>query len=265
LGLLGIAAAAYGFFGMESRLNARDTAGLITDPDARATAYSWQGCRTIETLRDQPALAGLPVRSLRRLVLLQTPADATEAEAAARLGERWTHPSEVYDALGGPVGPRLLLGPGAEVAWTNGLTTVSSEAFVLCETGTGFRVWGMTPNALLYAALTDVARRQFPRARQHLKRAADLNDENILFVSDDGQLVAPLADAVANLPDFLDWTVGLLDQGVSRLEVGGLQDLFIQLLSRATGRRPADLTAGSHLVGPPREPAPRGAPKGSGP
>ena len=48
--------------------------------------------------------------------------------------------------------------------------------------------------------------------------------------------------------EFVDWTVGLLNQGASPHEVGGLQDMFFNLLSSCTGRSVSDLTTGSHLI-----------------
>jgi hypothetical protein len=252
IGLLAFAAVTAGFFGMEARLGRRDTQGMLNDPLARATALSWEGCRAIGNLRDRPLAAAGPA-GLTHLVLLQPPETADALETSVRLGERWARPTPMFTALGGARGPSLLLGPGVRAAWANGLTTASRQAVVLCEGDTGFHMWGRTDNALLYAALTDVARGQFARARAHLRRAAELSGEQIMFIYDEGQMVVPLRAVVARRQAFVDWTLGLLDAGVSRLEVGGLQDMFFNLLSRATGRSVADLAAGSHLVGPPRQ------------
>ena len=260
LGFMTLAAIGWGFFGMETRLGNRNELGLVADPVARATALSWHGCRTMENLgRQSDTSAG---GSLTHLTLLQPLVDGFATSLADRLGERWTQPSDLHEALGGTVGPRLVLGPDVRIEWVNGLTTASSQAIVLCESATGFRMWGTTANAVLYAALTDVGLGHFERAHGHLLRAAALGDERIAFIYDAGQMVIPLRLVVDHRRQFTDWSLGLLDQGIPQLEVGGLQDLFFNLLSSATGRSVEDLTAGSHLVGAPRAPAP---PRGGNP
>ncbi len=55
---------------------------------------------------------------------------------------------------------------------------------------------------------------------------------------------------------FVDWTLGLLEQGAPPLEVSGLQDLFFNLLSSSTGRSLEELTAGSRLLGQATDKAP---------
>ncbi len=257
LGFMSLAAIAWGFFSMEARLSNRNELGLVADPVVRATALSWQGCSTIRTLYNQPATAESQPDEITHLTLLQPLVDPTSLGLAADLGERWTQPSDMYQALGGTRGPRLVLGPQVRVNWANGLTTASSKAMVLCETATGFRMWGRVENALLYAGLTDIGLGHFERARGHLKRAAELSGDQIMFVYDAGQMVIPLEFVVEEKNDFTNWTLDLLDQGVSQLEVGGLQDMFYNLLSSATGRSIEDLTAGSRVIAIPRDPAPQ--------
>lgn len=250
LGFMSLVAVAWGFFGMEARLGQRDELGLTADPDARATALSWQGCRTIRTLQSNPSLTGMSGAGLTHLTLLQPVVGPQETSLAASLGERWTQPSDMYRALDGTTGPRLLLGPKVMVNWANGLTTASSQAIVLCETGTGFRMWGQTANAVLYAALTEVGLGHFDRARAHLIRAAKLGDERIMFIYDDGQMVIPLQMVLQQKEAFIDWALGLLTEGVPPMEVAGLQDMFYNLLSSATGRSVEELKAGSTMLRP---------------
>ncbi len=257
LGFMSLAAIAWGFLSMEARLGNRNELGLVADPVVRATALSWQGCRTIQALRDQPAATESRPDAVTHLTLLQPLVDPTSLSLAADLGERGAQPSDMYQALGGTRGPRLILGPQVQVNWVNGLTTASSRTMVLCETATGFRMWGRIENALLYASLTDVGLGHFERARGHLKRAAELSGEQIMFIYDEGQMVIPLEFVGEKKNAFTDWTLDLLDQGVSQLEVGGLQDMFYNLLSSATGRSIEDLTAGSRVITTPRDPAPQ--------
>ncbi len=257
LGALTLAAMVWGFFGMETRLGNRQELGLVADPVARATALSWQACRTMRDLQRHPALGRETGDKLTQLTLLQPLVDTGTLQTADNLGERWTQPSDMYQALSGTRGPRLVLGPEVSVTWANGLTTASSQAVVLCETATGFRVWGRTVNALFYAALTDIGLGHFERARGHLKRAAELGDEQLMFVYDAGQMVVPLKMVLDRKQSFVDWTLGLLDQGASQLEVGGLQDMFFNLLRNATGLSLEELTAGSQVLTLPHEPAPQ--------
>ena len=241
--VLTIAATIWGFTGMRIRLGNRDELGLIADPVARATSLSWQACRTMSDLKRVQG-----GDHLRYLTIFQQPVSITSAVQAERLGERWVGLTDLYNALHGTTGPELVLGPDVTIVWASGLTTNPPRALVVSETATGLRVWGQTWNALLYAALTDIGLGHFERARRHLVKAAAMNKEMILFIFDEGQMVIPLAMVVENKEEFVDWTVALLNQGGSPHEVGGIQDMFFNLLSSCTGRSVGDLTTGSHLI-----------------
>jgi len=243
MALLVVAAMSWGFFGMQGRLAVRGSGGLPADPVVSATSLSWRICRQ---LPDMPlGSAGLPGGAL---TFLQIPVTQAEADAADQLGERWVAGTRLFEAMGGPIGPRLVLGHDIRVEWVNGLFTNSSEALVLCESGPGFKHWGKTANASLYAALTDVGMGRFDRARKHFARAGGLHEETVAFTWDAGQMIVPLEAVLQNKEAFVDWTLGLLEEGGSPLEVGGIQDMFFNLLSVATGQSVADLTAGSQLL-----------------
>ncbi|MBE0564464.1 MAG: hypothetical protein IH621_00780, partial [Krumholzibacteria bacterium] len=186
------------------------------------------------------------------VVLLQVPVDAEGARRAAELGERFVAASELQRALGGSLGPNLAGQGRLRVTWANGLMAAPRDALVLCEAADGFRLWGRTPNALLYAALTDVGLGHFERARRHLLRAAALGDEHIAFLYDPGQMVVPLQLVLQNKEAFVDWTVSRLGGDLSAQEVGGLQEMFFNLLSMATGRPVQALAEGSRAVAPGR-------------
>lgn len=243
--VLVVATIAWGLVGMRVRLSNRTDLGLVADPVARATSLSWQACRTMVGL--QEASASDP---FRYLTLMQPPIEKEQAALAGRMGEVWVHPSETYNALHGEVGPRLVLGPAVEVTWANGLVTSPPAAMVFCETATGFKVWGRTGNALLYAALTDVGLGHFDRAVRHLARASQLSDESVAFLFDEGQMVIPLQMVVDRKEAFTDWTLGRVHEGSTPLEIGGLQDMFFNLLSICTGRSVEELTAGSRVLNP---------------
>lgn len=254
IGFLALAAMAGGFFGMEARLKGRNELGLLADPVARTTALSWAGCRTIEQLQNHPGLNQSAAGGLTHLVLLQPLVEAKATDLARSLGERWTQPSDMYQALGGTRGPRLIMNSAAQVVWSNGLMTPSSKSVVLCETATGFRLWGKINNALLYAALTDIGLGHFERARNHLLRAGSLNEDQVMFIYDEGQMVVPLPLVLQQKEAFIDWTLGLLDLGVPLIEVAGLQDTFFNLLASSTGQSLDKLTEGSHLLAIPNGP-----------
>jgi len=241
--ILTIAATIWGFTGMRVRLQNRNELGLIADPVARATSLSWQACNTMSNL-----MQARGEEPIRYLTIYQQPVSILSAQQAERFGERWVDPTDLYNALHGTTGPELVLGPDVTIVWASGLTTNPPGALVLAETATGLRVWGQTWNALLYAALTDVGLGHFDRARRHLVKASALNEEMITFLFDEGQMIIPLALVVENKEKFVDWTVRQLGQGSSAHEVGGVQDMFFNLLSISTGRSIDELTTGSHLI-----------------
>ncbi|MCP4571619.1 MAG: hypothetical protein GY838_04650 [bacterium] len=242
--LLAVTAAIWSFGGMRVRLDNRNEMGFPADPVVRATSLSWQSTRL---MRDLPWPAGTDHD--RTLVLLQIPVDPGAARAAEEAGENRVEPTELHLTVGGDRGPRFAVGEDVEVRWANALYAAPAEALVLCEYGEGFRIWGPTTNAVLYAALTDVGLGQYARARHHLIRAAGLSDENVAFMWDEGQMIVPLSLVLERKESFVDWTVGLLAQGHSAQEVGGLQDIFFNLLSVATGRDLDEVTAGSRVMG----------------
>jgi hypothetical protein len=243
-----VMASVIGFMGMQLRASQRTEMDLIADPVVRATAVSSEACRTILNLQKPPNGQPTPATGFTHLTLLQPLVDPVASALAKEMGERWAQPTDLYEALSGTRGPQLLLGPDVQVNWANGLTTASSKAMVLCETATGIRFWGSLNNALHYAALTEVGLGHFERARSHINRAAELSGDQIMFIYDEGQMVIPVAMVMRQKEFFTDWTLGLLGEGISRVEVAGLQEQFYNLLSVASGQSVADLTAGSQLI-----------------
>jgi len=241
--VLGLLAVGYGFAGMRSRLVNRDNIGLVADPVGRATSLSWEACNVFRNLRSAAGPAGIG-----SLTLLQPLVDPRAAADAAKFGERWVRPSKLHHALQGTLAPRLILGDDMTVTWVSGLVTNPPEALVLCETATGFRNWGRTYNALLYAALTDAGLGHFPRTWDNLVRASQLADETVMFAYDEGQMVIPLDMVISNKEAFVDWTLHKLSHDASPHMVGGVQEMFFNLLSSASGIPVEDLTAGSELI-----------------
>jgi hypothetical protein len=250
-----IAFSASGLFTTRTVLTRRNELGLPADDIVRATSLSWEASamlRVVDTMG-----GGRPVR---QLTLLQIPAGPGALEFADRYGERWAGRTDLHEALGGELGPRLLVPAGIDVHWRNGLVAAPDSALVLVEAGTGLRPWGRTGQAALYAALTDIGLGNFQRGRGHLLRAGRLGGRAIGFACDEGLLPIPLALVTQQSEPFIDWTVGLLARGSSRAEVGGLQDTYLNLLCACTGRSLDELTQGSRILlpaDPVAEPAPR--------
>ncbi len=240
---LSLLAAAWGFFGMETRLNQRDDSGLPADPLVRSTSLSWQMCQMLPQLPLQRA-----TDQRQAVTLLQIPMSGYQVEMADRLGGRWVNESPLHSALGGNRGPRLVLGEETRVEWANALFTNPQEALVLCENGNDFKHWGNTGNAALYAALTDIGMGRFERARKHLLRAADLNDKTMSFAYDPSQMILSAELVLARKEEFIDWTVTLMGPDHSPQEVGGLQDLFLNILSTCTGQSVEELSQGGTLI-----------------
>lgn len=240
---LGIVAAAWGFFSMETLLNQRDGSGMPANDLVRSTSLSWQFSRMLPQL---PLKREANQR--QAITILQIPMSGNQMEMADRVGDLWVTESPLYSAIGGNLGPRLVMGGETRVQWVNSLFTNPREALVLCETGTEFKHWGNTANAALYAALTDIGMGRFERARKHLVRGANLNDKTMAFTYDPGQMVISSDLVLARKKEFIDWTVSLLGPEHSPQEVGGLQDLFFNLLSTCTGKSIDELSQGGTLI-----------------
>jgi hypothetical protein len=241
--ILGLLAVIYGFGGMRARLMNRDEAGLVADPLGQATSLSWNACNTFRNIERAVGTGGI-----NELTLLQPLVDPRSAADAQLYGERWVNPSSLHHAIQGTMAPRLILGDGVNVTWVSGLVTNPPDAVVLCETATGFRSWGRTYNALLYAALTDAGLGHFPRVWDNLIRAANLADETVMFAYDEGQMVIPMDMVLNNKQAFVDWTLHKLGHETPAFVVGGVQEMFLNVLSSASGIPFEELTAGSELI-----------------
>ena len=243
-----IAAAAAGALGMLGRLHLRDADGLHADPLVRRTAVSWQVCNQ---LRQFPIDAG-------GLVILQPPLLPESAALAAKLGEQWVVGSPIFHALGGTLGPRLVLGSDRPVVWANGLRLTPADAFVVLDAGSTLKPWGPTNQALLNQVLTDVGLGHFERARRHLLRGSLLAGETLTLVYDPDILPVTLEQVLANKDAFIDHLAAGQRQGRSKLEITGLQQNFYRLLSACTGRDIESLVtpnpSGKPLPGPREDP-----------
>jgi len=127
------------------------------------------------------------------------------------------------------------------IKWVNTLHNAPDEAIVLVDAGHLWLHWGRSREALLYLALTEVARGQFARARDHLLYAARRSERTIPFYYDPGQMLVTPAQILARKEAFIDFLAAGLQEGYSRHEVAALQEIFFALLSTVTGRSVVDL------------------------
>lgn len=246
--LLALPAALWPVVSMRVRLESRNALGLPADPVVRATSLSWSATRMIRTASRNNRAAGPDATA--GLVLYQQPGGTTDATDADRFGPQWVAESELYQAWGGTTGPILATSGDVPIAWRSALTGSPAGDLVLAADATGFKVWGPVSNAVYYAAVTDVALGQFERARRHLLTAAALNPATTQFIYDEGQMIVPVQLALKNLKPFIDWTVRKLGQGSSLSEVGGIQDMFLHVMSSCTGKSMDELMAGSKVLLP---------------
>jgi hypothetical protein len=79
-------------------------------------------------------------------------------------------------------------------------------------------------------------------------RVGGMSDDTVPFIWDEGQMIIPLKQVLANKEKFIDWTAGLLGPDHSANEVGGLQNMFFHLLAACTGQEYEDLASGSKII-----------------
>ena len=86
------------------------------------------------------------------------------------------------------------------------------------------------------------------RADGALIRAGELNDDTVMFVYDEGQMVIPLSMTMNNKEAFVDWTLQKLGHEARPQLVGGVQEMFFNLLSSCSGVPFEELTRGSRMI-----------------
>ena len=174
--LLGVAAAAWGWWGMETRIGNLTERGWPADPVVRAVVLSREASGVIRRAgSDHPAA----------IVLLQPPVTVEQAQRSAQGREAAVFPSARWTSLGGDFGPRLLVPRGIPVRWTTGLADLAPGERVLCESAKALRDWGGPGSALFYAAVLDLGLGHFDRAARHLERAVALGADPVGFRYDE--------------------------------------------------------------------------------
>lgn len=249
------ACVAWGMHTCHALMSRHNELGLPADDIVRAAGLSREARDRLLTVAESGD--GRPVL---QVTLLQIPASPGALEAAKRHGDSWAGRTDLYEALGGNLGPRLLAPGGMTVRWRNNLTSVPADEMVLVETSTGLRPWGRVGQATLYAALTDVGLGNFERARAHLRRGALLGARTDTFNCDARLLPIPLERVTQQLSAFIDWIAGQRSQDAALAEIRGLQVMYLNLLCACTGRS-LDELSGSGIVLVPDEPPAESVPR----
>jgi len=174
------------------RIKARDASGLPADPAVRGAAIGWEAARTLESLPEGP---------WDRVILFQPSIPTTGAVRATLPG--LPRPTPLYTALGGGLGPRLLMSGGPRCRWSTTLTDKAIGSLVLVDTGVRLKIWGPLPQAMAYDALTDIAYGRHEQARRSLLATMKVSHRRLPFFYDPGLMVAPPELLQAQAPAFL--------------------------------------------------------------
>jgi hypothetical protein len=251
-----VACVAWGLFTTRTVLTRRNELGLPADDIVRATSLSWEA-RSV--LRGVDGMGG--GGPVRQIALLQVPAGPGALEHAQRYGERWAGRTDLHEALGRRPGPaddgarrcpgalaeraghraRQRAGPGRDRHGPAPMGTHRPGGALRRPDRRGPRQFRARASA--YPA----GRRPWrPVDRIRLRRrpAAD---------------PAGAGDAAERAVHRLDGGA-LLATGASRIEIGGIQDIYFNLLCACTGRSVEELTRGSRVLlpgDPPAADAPR--------
>jgi len=191
-----VAAVVWGLWAMSTRLDYRDATGGLADPVVRAMEISEVSAQVI--------LEGFsPSNSTNDLVIYQPPLRKRDIELAGRLGETVVQHTEPFAALGGTNGLAVLSGRPNGGRWVNSLRNLSPESHVFCETRDGFKTWGTSRDALLYASLLDILVGNDERAIEQLGLAGGIDPNLDTFVFRKDVLEVPVNVLQTRLASFL--------------------------------------------------------------
>ncbi len=186
-------------------LRAPGADGWPRDPLLAHTEISRRAARLLAELPRPPADAGGDGPDL---VLLQVPLTPAVADQADRLDEGMVITSRLHTAVGGELGPRLVLGNAVRVRWMNRLDSAPPGASVLVEAGPRLIPWGQTGQARLYLALTLAARGCDFQAARALLFAAREGGPRLPFMYDPDQLLEPPSVLTARAEAFDRYLAG---------------------------------------------------------
>jgi len=183
-----VAAIIWGYWGMAHRVGVLSDDGLPADPIVRAMENSRIWSRYISNSLSQSEFG-----ETADIVVLQQPLRAEDINRATRLGGDFVLETTQRRVLGGGSGLALIAGKGHKGYWANSLLEVPEDAYVFRETSSGFKAWGPTWDALIYASLLDVLVGNFQRAQDQLRLAAQIDNRVHLFNYDPDNLPLPMS------------------------------------------------------------------------
>ena len=202
-----IAAVLWGQWTMRERISRLESDGLPADPVVRAAHIARTSDTSIFDMLPPNATSGD-----FHLVIFQVRLKP-RAEYDPMLPDKPAVETPCYTALAGPVGVQLLLGGAAQVQWTSSLLQAPADAFVICETTSGFQAWGDVHDALLYAAELHVFTGGYEQAAADLSRARALDPNCELRIPDADVLGIPTAALRAPAEGFQRWLEQKLSVG----------------------------------------------------
>jgi len=182
------AAITWGLWGMTHRVGVLSDDGLPADPIVRAMENSRIWSQYISNSLSQSGFG-----EAADIVVLQQPLRAEDIARSTRLGDDFVLETTQRRVLGGDSGLALIAGKGHEGYWINSLMEVPTDAYVFFETSRGFKAWGPTWDALIYASLLDVFVGNFQRAQDQLRLAAQVEKRVHLFNYDPDNLRLPMS------------------------------------------------------------------------
>lgn len=227
---------AWGYHGMRVRIVNLTDKGAIADPVVRAAHLAKESAVALSS--QQPPFGEV---SRCRTVILQPPISKPAAARADREGPGFIEESPRYAALGGSVGPALILGCRTPVPWVNSLVGVDPDCRVFCETGKGLIAWGDTWSALLYSVLLDISLGHFDRAAEELAAAAAIDPEFSKFEFERSRIPGWNDHVAVRMEEFGEWArTETADRTPGGRDCQGLEDLILGLRASMHESIPAE-------------------------
>ena len=183
-----VAAIIWGYWGMAHRVGVLSDDGLPADPIVQAMESSRTWSQNISSSLSQSGFG-----ETADVVVLQQPLRTEDIARATSLGSGFVLDTNQRKIIGGDSGLALIAGKGHKGYWANSLLEVPEDAYVFRETSSGFKAWGPTRDALIYASLLDVLVGNFQRAQDQLRLAAQIDNRVHLFNYDPDNLPLPMS------------------------------------------------------------------------
>ncbi len=199
-----------------ARMDAVRADGLPADPIVRAAHVARQASASLAEARRY-----LPHADHQRIVIYQPPLRPSDYARIAAEGPSAVVPTQRHAALGGDLGPAIILGERAPVSWVGDLGGLDSATAVLCATKSDFSYLGVGDEARTYGAVLHMVVGHFESAWRLLLPLIDDSSNRAFGPLDAGRLPVAPQTIRQSIRAFLDWSDGAIDDDSS--EVGGVR------------------------------------------